>query len=417
MDRSCTSCQQPTVGRNARATFCSTACHDAVGGATSREALLAGVATRALALPGMPNRIDRQIVGATLLVKLLLLGFGVVVVALLGGVIHPYPLGGLAADSRQLFEPWVRWDASNYLDVAVFGYRGNLIVFFPLYPWLVGALNVVVGDPTIAAFIVSGVASLFVGPILFRLVAADEGPAIALRSVWFFLIFPTAYFLHIGYAEALFMALALGSMLAARTDRWWWAGVLGALAALTRVNGVLLVPALAVEAVMQWWPERRGWRSRWLAIGMVPLGFLGYLALNQAVYGNPVAFLSIQAALWHRSLSPPWVGIGALFDPAVRAPLAWIAELAFVALALVGVIVSAFRFRPTWTVWMAGNLLLFTSTSVVLSVPRFSLLLFPLFVWFAVLARFRGLAVLITLLSLSALVLFAGRFALGTWAF
>jgi hypothetical protein len=367
--------------------------------------------------PRMANRIDLQIVGFTLLVKVLLLGFGVVIVAVLGGVIHPNPLGGLATDSRQLFEPWARWDASHYLDISVFGYRANLIVFFPLYPGLVGALNAVLGDPTIAAFVVSGIASLLVGPILFRLVAADEGPAIALRSVWFLLIFPTAYFLHIGYAEALFIALALGSLLAARTDRWWWAGILGALAALTRINGLLLVPALMVEAVVQWWPERRGWRWRWLAIGIVPLGFLGYLALNQALYGNPVAFLSFQAADWDRSLSPPWVGIGALFDPAVRAPLAWIAELAFVALALVGVIVSAFRFRPTWTVWMAGNLLLVTSTTVVMSVPRFSLLLFPLYAWFAVLARSRGLAVLITLLSVSTLLFFAGRFALGAWAF
>ena len=41
----------------------------------------------------------------------------------------------------------------------------------------------------------------------------------------FLLIFPTAYFLHIGYTESLFLALVLGSFLAARTDRWWLAGL------------------------------------------------------------------------------------------------------------------------------------------------------------------------------------------------
>ena len=382
-----------------------------------------------------PSLIDLQIVGATLLSKLLLLGFGVVVVALLGGVIHPEPGGGFAADSRALFEPWVRWDAPHYLDLAVFGYRAvdpgnlvgpggyrlndpvdlpNFIVFYPLYPWLVGALNAL-RDPTIAAFLVSGIASLFAGPLLFRLVAADESPDVALRSVWFFFIFPTAYFLHIGYTEALFIALALGSMLAARTDRWWWAGTLGALATLTRLNGLILVPVLAVEAVVQWWPARHAWRWCWLAIGLVPLGFVGYLALNQVVYGNPGAFLAIEAATWNKSLSPPWVGISTLIHS--QMPRAWIPELAFVGLGFVGVVVSAFRFRPTWTVWMAGNLLLFTSTSFVLSVPRYSLVLFPLFVWFAVLARSRGMAVLISALSASALIFFAGRFALGAWAF
>jgi hypothetical protein len=361
--------------------------------------------------------VDLQVVAATLLVKVLLLGFGVAVLALLGGLIQPNPLGGIAGDARPLFEPWVRWDAIHYLDIGAFGYHANLIVFFPLYPWLVGVVDAILGDPAFAAFVVSGIASLFVGPILFRLVAIDEGPAVALRSVWFLLIFPTAYFLHIGYTEALFMALALGSLLAARTDRWWLAGALGALAALARINGLLLVPALAVEALLQWWPERRGPRPGWLAIGLVPLGFAGYLLVNQATYGDPLAFLSLQAEGWDRSLSPPWVGIGSLFDPAVRAPLAWIAELAFVVLGLVGVVVSAVRFRATWTVWMAGNLLLFTSTSVVMSVPRFSLLLFPLFVWFALLARNRAPATLITLVSVAALVMFAGRFALGAWAF
>jgi hypothetical protein len=364
-----------------------------------------------------PGRTDLEILGATLAVRVLLLAFGIAVVALLGGVIHPYAPGGASADQRPLFEPWVRWDAIPYLEIAALGYQPQSIVFFPLYPWLVGALNAVVDDPTIAAFSISGTASLLAGLILYRLVAVDEGPTIARSSVWFFLIFPTAYFLHIGYTEALFLALALASMLAARTDHWWLAGLLGALAALTRINGLLLLPVLATEAMLQWWPDRAAWRWRWLAIGLVPVGFLGYLALNQVVDGNPLAFLSVQAAGWDRSLSPPWVGIASLLDPATRAPSAWVVELAFVVLGLLGVAVSARRFRPTWTVWMAGNLLLFTSTSVILSVPRFSLLLFPLFVWFAHLSRNRAAAAVITALSVAGLALFAGRFALGTWAF
>ena len=66
---------------------------------------------------------------------------------------------------------------------------------------------------------------------------------------------------------------------------------------------------------------------------------------------------------------------------------------------------------------MAGNLLMFTSTSLILSVPRYSLTLFPLFVWFALLARSRALAIVIAGLSGVGLAYFAGRFALGAWAF
>ena len=379
---------------------------------------------------GPLSRVDTRIIGATLLVKLALLALGVVAAALLG------------TDAASLLGPWDRWDAPHYTDLAVFGYRdldggglvgpggyrsiypGDLplyIVFYPLYPWLVAAVTMLLRDPVVAAFLVSGAASLFVGPLLYRLVAIDEGPAVARRSVWFLLLFPTAYFLHIGYTESLFLALVLGSFLAARTDRWWLAGALGAFAALTRVNGLILVPALAAEALVQWWP-RGEWRWRWLAIGLVPMGFVAYLGLNLAVYGDLLAFLEIQREHWFKSLSPPWVGIAGVIESGLKEPLedavmyGWV-ELVFIGLGLVGTVVSAFRFRPSWTVWMAGNWLLFVSTSFVLSVPRYSLVLFPLFVWFALLARsWRG-TLLVGGLSAAGLVYFAGRFALGQWAF
>lgn len=38
-------------------------------------------------------------------------------------------------------------------------------------------------------------------------------------GVWFFLIFPNAYFLHIGYTESLTLALLLASLLSARSER------------------------------------------------------------------------------------------------------------------------------------------------------------------------------------------------------
>jgi hypothetical protein len=372
---------------------------------------------------------DAQLVGLTLVIKVALLAWGVAAATLFG-----------AGPPGDILEPWDRWDAPHYTDIAVFGYRavddgtlvgpdgyrsiypGDLdlyIVFYPLFPWLVAALMVAFRDPVLAAFVVSGAASLFIGPLLVRLVGADEGEAVGRRTAVFALIFPTGYFLHIGYTESLFLALALGSFLAARTDRWWLAGVLGALATLARVNGLILIPALAVEALTQWWPERR-WRWRWLWIGVVGIGFAGYLVLNWGVYGDPFAFVRIQTEHWFKSLSPPWVGIGGVIGSALERPpddalmLGWM-ELAFIALGLAGTLVCALRFRPSWTAWMAGNWLLITSTGFVLSVPRYALVLFPLFAWFAVLPdRWRwGVAAV----SVVALVYFSGRFAAGQWAF
>ena len=208
---------------------------------------------------------DRRLIWLSLLVK--------VAVLVVGAIAYVVYRSQAIDDPGELLRIWNRWDAPHYLDLVVFGYRAGdssdlvgpngyrsiypddlalFIVFYPLFPWLGALVNALVKDPLVSAFVVTTVASLFIAPLLYRLVRHDEEPAVAMRATWFLLIFPTAYFLHIGYTEALFMALVLGSFLAARTERWWLAGILGGLASLTRVNGLILIPALGAEALTQW---------------------------------------------------------------------------------------------------------------------------------------------------------------------
>ena len=373
---------------------------------------------------------DRLVIGWTLLAKLAVLVIGFVALWMAAGG----PPG--------LLEPWHRWDAPHYTDIAVFGYMaddpgtlsapgyqqvfpGDLdlyIVFFPLYPWLVAAVDAVVGAPVASAFVVSTIASLFVAPVLFRLVAADLGTRIGLWSAGLLVVFPTAYFLHIGYTESLFLSLAFGSMWLARTDRWWGAGIIGGLAALTRVNGLVLIPALAVEAWLQWRRHRRIERQ-WLAIGLVGIGFAVYLGVNLAVYGDPLAFSHIQRTHWFKDLSPTWEGIAGIIgwigsdDPDVAFMLGWM-ELLFAVIGLVATVATAIWLRPSWAVWMAGNWLLVVSTGFVMSVPRYSLALFGIVVWAAIIAtRWRAAGWVLAALSIGAMAYFAWRFGAGRWAF
>ena len=382
-------------------------------------------------VPGrLLSRTDAVLLSGTLLAKLSVLVLGVVALWLTTGN-APGPL-----------EPWHRWDAPHYTDIAVFGYMsrepgylfapgyqqvfpGDLdlyIVFFPLFPWLVAGVDALVGEPVMSAFVVATVASLFVAPLLYRLVAEDLGDRIGRWSALFLLAFPTAYFLHIGYTESLFLALAFGSLWLARTDRWWGAGVLGGLAALTRINGLVLIPALLVEAWLQWRRHRR-LDGAWLAIGGVAIGFAVYLALNWRVYGDPFAFSEIQHAHWFKQLSPPWDGIAGFVrwirddDLDTALMLGW-AELIFTALGLVATLATAIWLRPTWAVWMAGNWLLIVSTGFVMSVPRYSLVLFGIVVWMALIAqRWRTVGWVLAACSVAAMAVFAWRFAAGQWAF
>ena len=72
---------------------------------------------------------------------------------------------------------------------------------------------------------------------------------------------------------------------------------------------------------------------------------------------------------------------------------------------------------PSWLAWMAGNWLLFVSTSFVMSTPRYVLTLFPMYVSLALASRSRAALVAISAVSLAAMIYFTGRFATGWWAF
>jgi len=320
-------------------------------------------------------------------------------------------------------EIWNRWDASHYLRLAEHGYATSgdtrvSLVFFPLYPWLVRGAAFFVRNYMAAAFVVSGIASIAVGLLLQKLVRLDESEAVARNTVWFLFIFPTSYFLHIAYTESLFLALTLGCFLAARNERWELAGLLGAGACLTRVNGLILGFALATEVIHQYWKTRRI-NLRWLWIGVVPLGFLGYLWLNHEVTGDYFAFTKIMHEHWYKKFASPWFGIHDLWLRALGLNVnEGLNELVAVAILSICTVWSWFRLRPSYSVWITLNWVLITSTAFVLSVPRYTLTLFPVFILFARATSGRRFwFAMLTIGSLLYFALYAGRFAQGLWAF
>jgi hypothetical protein len=358
---------------------------------------------------------DWLVVGWVLGIKILLLIFGVRSFQMLEDERVPVRLGWL--------EIWNRWDALHFQRLAHDGYSAAdkfKAWFYPLYPWTVKVAALITGDLLVAAFVVSAVASLFAAILLRRLVEGDHSADIARRAVWFFLIFPTAYVLHIGYSESLFLALTIGSIFAARKERWWLAGTLGAFSWMTRANGIVLLPTLVVEAVHQWLTGKR-WRWQWLWIGIVPLGFVVYLFLNRRVSGDPFAFLKMRGELFHMSFSWPWVGIQSAIGNLRRSPnqaeILGGQELFFTILGLVCAIASWIKLRPSYATWISANWLLLASVTFIESMPRYALAMFPIFILFARLSESRFWSGLITVWSILFLAIFSSLFLRGWWVF
>jgi hypothetical protein len=189
---------------------------------------------------------------------------------------------------------------------------------------------------------------------------------------------------------------------------------------MTRANGIILIPTLAVEAAHQYIATRR-WQWRWLWIAIVPAGLGVYLLLNWKVTGNPFAFLRMRKGLFAMSASWPWVGIREAILNLRRAPnqaeMVGMQELYFVALGFVCAIASWIKLRPLYAMWITGNWVLTTSVTFVESMPRYSLTMFPIFVLFALVAKNRFWNAVITVWSLLFLALFASLFVRGWWAF
>ncbi len=355
---------------------------------------------------------DLSLLGMMLTIKGLVLLLGIVAYEMVGDQFLPWPRG--------IIDIWNRWDAPHYIDLARYGYeatgeRSYWIVFYPLFPWLT-RLASPFGDYILGAFIVSTIASLAAGFLLHRLVRLDLGDELARRAVWFLYIYPTAYFLHIGYTEALFLALTLATFLAARHDRWYLAGIFGALACLTRFNGLILVPCLALEIGLRFWRTRR-WDWRWLAIGIVPLGFLGYLALNYRVTGDPFTYAHLLEEKWFKSPGSPIQGITEMLKSAswrspIERQMVVYHQVFFLLLGAAGAIGAWWKLRASYGLWIALNLGLITSTGFILSTPRYTLSLFPLPILFALLARRQGWSNAITAWSLLLQALYIALFVI-----
>ena len=356
----------------------------------------------------------------------------IVVVMILGSYLLSYVSyeSLLNKPAPSLLSVWNNWDSPHYLDIAENGYRGYgdemwiRIVFFPFYPFLIWIFAFVLKSYKLSALVVSNIAYAVACFYLYRLVLKRYDGDTAVRSVFYMSIFPTAYFLHAGYTESLFLALTIGSFYYAGENRWLIAAIVGMLACATRITGILLFPALLLEYLSQNEYRIKGIRLDFLYLFLILIGLIAYLFINYLTFENPFAFLEAQRENWHKMLSPPWNGlIGAwryahskTAEPSFRILTGW-AELLFAIFGLVCSIWALVRLRVSYGVYMLLTWISVTSTSYWLSVPRYTLSSFPIFILLALVGRRSEISYTITVVSLLSYAFFLITFAQGHWAF
>jgi len=328
-----------------------------------------------------------------------------------------------------------RWDTGWYLLIATNGYRWDRelgvtrqqnVVFFPAYPMLMRVGGRLIGErPVLAGMLVAFIAFFAALIYLYRLARQWLDHEQAVTALWLLAAYPFAMFFSAAYPESLYLCGVVATFYHFHRREFIKAGAWGALVGLTRPNGCLLsIPLVILAAVQLFENDERFSTRRWLRLlrgeatttpndapaertrGMVPalgaaampgVGMLIYSAFVYSLTGDPFSWARAHLA-WGREYS----GFVSLFTDRYK----YIANEGFydytasVPLDVINGVPALFALGMSWLVFKRFGLayLSFLLLNLVppmvagglLSVGRFTAVLFPAFLGLASLVSVRA---------------------------
>lgn len=295
-----------------------------------------------------------------------------------------------------------RYDSGWYFGIARNGYafveggRSNL-AFFPTYPTAMGYLGHWMGGGTAnyyyAGIIISWAAFAAAMVMLYKLARLDLSRDEAARACVYASVFPFAFFFGMVYPSSLFLFLCVLAFYGFRTGHWTLGALAGALVTCTRVNGILIVPALALLVYQGWRHDPRQLRRGLLAVCLVPAGLAAYGAFNYAHSGSFVEFAESIQRWDYTPGGAPWAALTGLVTGLPNlygyvqegdGPYDLLNGMAAIAV-LMAVPLVWRRFGAPYAVFMLLNLALPLSTGHLVGLGRYAAVLFPMYLWLATL--------------------------------
>lgn len=371
----------------------------------------------------------------TRLLFVLLTYFGVI---LFGSTLH----GAHPSFLHRLLPAWDNpvnhgWDTSWYIDIARRGYNWKKSVgtaptaFFPLYSLFIRVVVVVSHRSyLVSALAVSNASFLAALIYLWRLTAWELNCEVARRTILYISVFPTALFFFAGYSESLFLFLSVACFYHMRRRDWLVAGCFGALASATRVTGVLLALPFLYEYARDRNFSLRNFDRGAMGLVLVPAGLIAFMIYLQITVHDAFAFTHLQSA-WQKIFTP-WLWAGTLeslrqiFIVQPRASFLQahnVINLALGGLAFVCSVLAARKLPVAYGVYLAAFWLLTLASPAMaggypvplVSLSRYVLSLFPVFLYLGIAGARREMAESYLLISVGLLSLLTLQFLTGGW--
>lgn len=144
--------------------------------------------------------------------------------------------------------PWANFDGVHYLSIAGNGYGIYQQAFFPLFPLMIKLLSFLIFRDYLLSGLFIVHLSFFIALYFFyKLVKLDYNEKTANWSVLFLIFFPTSFFFASVYTESLSLVSILVSFYFVRKSNFLLGSFFSGVSSATRLVGIFLLPSIIIE--------------------------------------------------------------------------------------------------------------------------------------------------------------------------
>lgn len=302
--------------------------------------------------------------------------------------------------------PWANFDGDHYLAIAMHGYDASVARFFPLYPIIIK----IIANPFsrisnpyytfIIGMFVSNLSFLAACLILYKLLRTEYSYKTSFWTIIFLLVFPTSFFFGSIYAESLFLLLTVLSFYLVRKRKWLLAILSATLLPITRSVGLVILPALFIEWFLQQKEKNKPPSIIiLLSLFLIPLSLIGYAFFNFIKFKDWLYFVHAQTELSNGRSSSIILIPQTLFrygKMLITVPITqYIWHIVFLELAMfffAAILLYIAYIKKIRLSYLAFAILAFlipTSTGTFTGLPRYVIVLFPMFIALALIKNKR----------------------------
>lgn len=313
-----------------------------------------------------------------------------------------------------IWQSLANWDGTHFIKIAEQGYSVlQEYAFFPLYPLLIKIFAFIFRNYLFSAILINIVSTFLSIKFLFKLVSLEFDKKIAKKTCFYLLIFPTSFYLFMAYSEGLFLLFAVLTFYFLKKEKFYLSLLFVGLASLTRFVGIALAFVFIYKIIEKYGKDKK---SLIILFSFWGTGLYCLYLFLQA--GNPFAFV-VAESTWFRQLTAPWISIWYsifyLSIPFFETYKIYVYFELFFTIFGLGLVIRSFRFLPKhYFIFGAVSLLIPLFTGTLMSIPRFLILIFPIFIMLAMVKN-KLIINIYVVTSLVLLIIFSILFINGFW--